>query len=78
MTRRATIVVATAPAPLMTADFCQPGVLVRIQYRTIPLCESVKAVNTPITYRWIRALTSAWKAQIRSEAIVASTMIPFE
>jgi hypothetical protein len=33
----------------MSALRRHPGVLVRSQWRTIPACESVKAVKTPIT-----------------------------
>ena len=52
----------------MAALLRQPGSLRRSQWRTIPACESVKAVKTPITYRWMSEITSAWKTQIRSEA----------
>ena len=44
----------------------------------MPACESVKAVKTPITYRWMSAMTSASKAQMRSDDTAARTMIPFE
>ena len=50
----------------------------RSQYRTMPDCDIVNAVKTPITYRWINAFTSALNAQISSEASPARTMIPFE
>ena len=48
----ATTPVATAPSPLTSARRRHPGPRRRCQYRTIPACESVKAVKTPITYRW--------------------------
>ena len=70
--------VAIAPAPFSASDLRQPGVRSRFQWRTIPTCESVKAVKTPITYRWISALTSALNAQISSAAIPARTTIPLE
>ena len=41
--------VAVAPTPFTIARQRQPGPCVRSQYRTIPACESVNAVNTPTT-----------------------------
>ena len=49
MTSRATRPVARAPRPLMVARRCQPGPRSARQWRTMPVCESVKAVKTPIT-----------------------------
>ena len=43
----ATMPVATAPTPLMNALRCQPELRSESQWRTIPVCDSVNAVNTP-------------------------------
>src|SRR5437764_1964718 len=78
MTTRSATPVAVAPTAL-TASLCrQPGSRLRSQYRTIPDCDSVKAVNTPITYRWISESTLALYAQRSATATPVSTMIPFE
>ena len=44
----ATTAVASAPTPLITALRRQPGPLPTNQCRTIPACDRVKAVKTPI------------------------------
>ena len=44
----------------------------------MPVCESVNAVKTPITYRWISELTLARKTTISAAARPVSTTIPFE
>ena len=49
MTSRVTTPVTTAPRPLTAAFRCHPGSRRRHQWRTIPVCESVNAVKTPIT-----------------------------
>jgi hypothetical protein len=41
--------VAAAPTPLITALRFHPGSRERSQCLTIPVCESVNAVKTPIT-----------------------------
>ena len=41
--------VAVAPTPFTSAFACQPDAARTNQYRTIPACESVNAVKTPIT-----------------------------
>ena len=43
-----TIAVAVAPRPLITALLRHPAPRSVSQWRTIPLCESVKAVKTPM------------------------------
>ena len=43
-----TIAVTVAPAALTTMLPRQPGPRSTYQWRTIPACESVNAVNTPI------------------------------
>ena len=43
-----TTAVASAPTPLMTALVRQPGSRSRRQCSTIPLCDSVNEMNTPI------------------------------
>ena len=43
-----TIAVSTAPIPLIIALLFQPGARRRSQWRTIPVCESVNEINTPI------------------------------
>jgi len=40
--------VVTAPKPLMSALVFQPGSRVCRQWMTIPVCDSVKEMNTPI------------------------------
>jgi hypothetical protein len=49
MTIRVTRPVAVAPIALIAARPRQPVDLVRLQYWTIPACESVNAVKTPTT-----------------------------
>ncbi len=44
----ATTAVASAPTPLIAALRRQPGPLSTNQWRTIPACDRVKAVKTPI------------------------------
>ncbi len=44
-----TIPVVAAPVAFSSARRRQRGTLVRNQRRTIPVCEIVKAVKTPIT-----------------------------
>ena len=53
MTTTVTMKVASAPTPFMSARAFQPRWRVVCQWRTIPACASVKAVKTPITYRWM-------------------------
>ena len=55
----ATRPVAEAPTAFTAARTCQPLLRVRRQYRTIPACDSVNAVKTPITYRWMRLFVFA-------------------
>ena len=42
-----TMPVATAPVPLMIARCRQPGRRSRIQWRTMPDCDSVNEMKTP-------------------------------
>src|SRR5689334_23958491 len=44
----------------------------------MPACESVNAVKTPITYRWMSESTLASYAQRRDIAMPVRTMIPLE
>ena len=48
----------------------------RVQCRSMPVWLTVKETNTPTTYSWINAVTSASKATISTTAAIASTMIP--
>ena len=49
ITSSVTSPVVAAPRPLIAARRRQPGSFARRQCCTIPACESVKAVKTPIT-----------------------------
>ena len=55
-----------------------PRRLTLCQCRTIPDCDRVNEVNTPTTYSWIRRSRLAWNTQIRIDAMMASTITPFE
>ena len=59
MTIAVTSPVADAATALIRRRWRQPGSRVRHQYRTIPDCDKVNAVKTPITYRWISESTLA-------------------
>ena len=59
MTITLTTPVAAAPRPFTAMLLRQRPVRVRSQWRTIPAWDSVKAVKTPITYRWISESTFA-------------------
>ncbi len=48
----------------------------RVQCRSMPSWLTVKDTNTPTTYSWMSALTSAWKATISTTAKKASTTMP--
>ena len=60
--------VAMAPMTLITIDLRQtrggvvPERRSRDQWTTMPLCDSVNDMNTPITYSWISRVRSAPKA----------------
>ncbi len=58
MTTSVTRPVAVAPMPLTSGRQVNRR-CVRSQYRTIPACESVNAVKTPMTYRWMRLFVLA-------------------
>ncbi len=73
-----TSAVTAAPTPLRVAFSLHRPSRWRNQCRTIPACASVKAVKTPITYRWMSELTLARKATIRSIEKPARITIPFE
>jgi hypothetical protein len=47
-TMQSTTNVATAPMPLMSAPERQPGSRRRRQCSTMPVCDSVKEMKTPI------------------------------
>ena len=51
--------VVNAPMPLMIALRFHPGPFTRNHRRTMPVCDSVNAVNTPTTYSWIRRVSCA-------------------
>ncbi|CAM5733977.1 hypothetical protein STENM223S_07517 [Streptomyces tendae] len=78
--------VNTAPTALMILAMCWrrrsagslPVDRTWFQCRTMPVCESVKEVNTPRMYRWIRAVTLAWKPHSSRPAVTASATIPLE
>ncbi len=73
---RVTIPVATAPTPLMTALRRHPASRSRSQWRTIPACDSVTEVNTPMAYRGISAVTRPPNATRTAIAMKARTTIP--
>ena len=68
VTTTSTTPVATAPMTLIaierTPDAARRGALAPLarQWTTIPLCDSVNDVNTPITYSWISRVRSASNA----------------
>ena len=59
VTTNSTTPVATAPMTLIAIERRQtrrgvvPERRSRVQWTTIPLCDSVNDMNTPITYSWI-------------------------
>ena len=68
--------VSSAPNALIAIRYHQPGARVRIQWRTIPVCDSVKQTNTPTEYSGIRLVVLPWKATYRPAAMAARRMIP--
>ena len=72
----ATTTVAVAPSPLMIALRRQPGARSRSQWRTIPACDSVNAVNTPMAYSGMSASTRPPNATATRMARAASATIP--
>ena len=73
-----TSAVTAAPTPLRVAFSLHLPSRWRNQWRTIPACASVKAVKTPITYRWMSELTLARNAMIRRIEKPERITIPFE
>ena len=79
-----TVPVMVRPMPLITRDRCiRPRTAgsvsvrrCRVQCRSMPVWLTVNETNTPTTYSWIKAVTSASKATISTTAATASTMIP--
>ena len=78
MTTTVTSAVTAAPTPLSAAFKRHLPSRHRNQCRTIPACARVKAVKTPITYRWMSELTFAPNAMIRAIEKPARIRIPFE
>ena len=77
--------VAIAPTPLIDdRDGASPVAprspfrRSRSQWRTMPVCDSVNAVNTPTMYSWISLSRFASNATIRTQATSDSTTMPFE
>jgi hypothetical protein len=75
VTRNITVAsaVTTAPVPLMIARYCQLGDRVRRQWTTIPVCDSVKPVNTPIANSgislWVLPATAISKTPARPASV---------
>src|SRR6266542_3169785 len=75
---RRTIPVTTAPTPLTHTRQRQPFSRSRSQRRTMPPCESVNEMNTPMAYRGRRAWVSPLKPTIRRMANPLRIRIPLE
>ena len=72
----ATIPVATAPTPLIAMLRRHPSPRSRRQWTTIPACDSVIEVNTPIAYSGISASTRPPNAARTTIDRTASATIP--
>src|SRR5437868_315118 len=70
--------VVTAPSRLTAKLRCQPGDFCRHHRKTMPICDSVNELNTPIVYNGISAVTLPLKETIRMQASVASVTMPHE
>ena len=70
--------VSTAPTALIASRYRQPGSRVRSQWRTMPVCEIVKSMNTPTAYSGISAWVEPPPAITTRAAIPPSSMIPVE
>src|SRR2546423_134393 len=71
-----TMPVDTAPKPLISALRRQPAVRSFSQCRTMPACDSVIDVKTPIAYSGIRASTNPPNATRTTIATTARTTMP--
>ena len=73
-----TTAVRHAPIALTATLKRQPGSRSRSQWRTMPNCDSVNEMNTPIAYSGSIACSRALKTITSSAANTPSATIPFE
>ena len=84
VTTTSTTTVVIAPIVLITIEVCQPFCASAPLWRsasqclTMPVCDSVKDVNTPTTYIWISLFRFASKATITRIEPSARPITPLE
>ncbi len=77
-TMTSTTPVTRAPKPLMKALVLHPGVFTCRQWITMPACDSVKEMNTPIMYNGSSDCVSPRKPTMSTAANSDRTRMPLE